>query len=502
MNFLTALKKRRDAGPFPVIPDIKSFSPKEGDLLRGRAPISLALQLEAAGACVLSVVTEEREFHGSMDILRQICRAVSVPVLRKDFIESEADLLETKKAGASAILLMYACLGKDRLEALYEKALEMGLVPFVETHTAQELQWAAELGAGLVGINNRNILDLERDDGDVRKSESLAGFRPQNAFLVVESGLQGPADVRRAGGFGADAALVGTAILQAPDPTAMYRAMTRPCGLKICGIMDREGIRICREQQVDVLGFVTEYPVPVPWNLTWEEAADLISFAKRTSEDEADAVIPGDADQDPGAIPQSLSSKYGGGGNTGSDTKPGSASERSVKTCIVTGGSPDNVIRLAREIRPNLVQLHYTETAAETARITEVLAPGGISVIRSIPGDPAQRRHMFGTQDLTEIAKMMETAGVSALLLDSRDAGNAAAGGGAILEQMDTDSIGQIRSFFSGEIILGGGLTADNIREAVRACRPDMADVMTGAETSPGRKSAALVSALVRALEN
>ena len=512
MNFLTALKKRRDAGPFPVIPDIKSFSPKEGDLLRGRAPVSLALQLEAAGACVLSVVTEEREFHGSMDILRQICRAVSVPVLRKDFIESEADLLETKKAGASAILLMYACLGKDRLEALYEKALEMGLVPFVETHTAQELQWAAELGAGLVGINNRNILDLERDDGDVRKSESLAGFRPQNAFLVVESGLQGPADVRRAAGFGADSALVGTAILQAPDPAAMYRAMTRPCGLKICGIMDREGIRICREQQVDVLGFVTEYPVPVPWNLTREKAADLVSFAKRNSEDEADAVIPGDADQDPGAIPQSLSSKYGGGGNTGSaagrpdepgsDTKPGSASERSVKTCIVTGGTPDQVIRLAREIRPDLVQLHYTETAAETARITEVLALEGISVIRSIPADAAQRRRMFGTEDLPEIAKMMETAGVSALLLDSRDAGNAAAGGGAILEQMDAGSIRQIRSFFSGEIILGGGLTAANIREAVRVLRPDMADVMTGAETSPGRKSAELVSALVRALEN
>jgi phosphoribosylanthranilate isomerase len=97
---------------------------------------------------------------------------------------------------------------------------------------------------------------------------------------------------------------------------------------------------------------------------------------------------------------------------------------------------------------------------------------------------------------------MMEAAGVSALLLDSRDAGNAAAGGGAILEQMDAGSIRQIRSFFSGEIILGGGLTAANIRETVRVLRPDMADVMTGAETSPGRKSAELVSALVRALEN
>ena len=524
MNFLTALKKRRDAGPFPVIPDIKSFSPKEGDLLRGRAPVSLALQLEAAGACVLSVVTEEREFHGSMDILRQICRAVSVPVLRKDFIESEADLLETKKAGASAILLMYACLGKDRLEALYEKALEMGLVPFVETHTAQELQWAAELGAGLVGINNRNILDLERDDGDVRKSESLAGFRPQNAFLVVESGLQGPADVRRAAGFGADATLVGTAILQAPDPAAMYRAMTRPCGLKICGIMDREGIRICREQQVDVLGFVTEYPVPVPWNLTREKAADLVSFAKRNAGDLGGAVIPNDADQKIITIPQILSSEdrsaddrkgYDRRGNsnrndsdagktvnTSTGTKTSIPADRVIRTCIVTGGTPEQVIRLAREIRPDLVQLHYTETAAETARITEVLAPEGISVIRSIPGDPAQRRRMFGTEDLTEIAKTMEKAGVSALLLDSRDAGNAAAGGGAILDQADADTIAQIRSFFSGEIILGGGLTAANIREAVGVLRPDMADVMTGAETSPGRKSAELVSALVRALEN
>ena len=168
----------------------------------------------------------------------------------------------------------------------------------------------------------------------------------------------------------------------------------------------------------------------------------------------------------------------------------------------MTGGSPDRVIGLAHEIRPDLVQLHYTETAAETARITEVLAPEGISVIRSIPADAAQRRRMFGTEDLPEIAKMMETAGVSALLLDSRDAGNAAAGGGSIMEQADADTIAQIRSFFSGKIILGGGLTAANIREAVRACRPDTADVMTGVETSPGRKSAELVSALVRALEN
>lgn len=204
MDFLTALKNRKAEGIFPVFTDIKCFSPKEGDLIRGRDPAALAAELEAAGACALSVVTETSEFHGSMEILRNVCAAVDIPVLRKDFVRTEEDLLLTKEAGASAILLMYSCLEKELLEELYAKSLEIGLVPFVETHTAQELQWAGELGAELVGINNRNILELERDDGDVSTSENLLRFRPENAFLVVESGLQSGADARRAARSGAE----------------------------------------------------------------------------------------------------------------------------------------------------------------------------------------------------------------------------------------------------------------------------------------------------------
>lgn len=188
MDFLQALKKRKAEGPFPVIPDIKCFSPKEGDLIRGRDPAALAAQLEAAGACVLSAVTEPDDFHGSLQMLREICSTVRIPVLRKDFIGTKEDLILTKEAGASAILLIYSCLGKDRLKELYEQALGIGLVPFVETHTAQELEWAAELGARLIGINNRDILKLERDDGDVSRSEDLMRFRPRQAFLVAESG--------------------------------------------------------------------------------------------------------------------------------------------------------------------------------------------------------------------------------------------------------------------------------------------------------------------------
>ena len=461
MDFLQALKKRKAEGPFPVIPDIKCFSPKEGDLIRGRDPAALAEQLEAAGACVLSVVTEPDDFHGSLQMLREICNTVRIPVLRKDFIGTKEDLILTKEAGASAILLIYSCLGKDRLKELYEQALGIGLVPFVETHTAQELEWAAELGARLIGINNRDILKLERDDGDVSRSEDLMRFRPRQAFLVAESGMMSGEDVRRAARCGADAALVGTAILREKDPGAMYRAMTRPCGLKICGLMDPEGVRLCLEQHVDVLGFVTEYPVPVPWNLRKDEAADLLSSARD--------------------LCGRLSSPAG--------------------LCVVTGGTPDKVIRLARDLRPDLVQLHYTETAEETVQIAEALHREGIQVIRSIPQDKEQKNRMFGTADPAEIARSFSPARVDALLLDARDAANATDGGGSILEHVDLTAVQQMRSHFAGKIILGGGLTAQNIRRAADLFRPDLTDVMTGVETGPGKKSEALLKELIKGLE-
>lgn len=464
MDFLQALKKRKAAGPFPVIPDIKPYSPKDGDLLHGRDPAALAAQLEAAGACVLSAVTEPDEFHGSLQMLREICSTVRIPVLRKDFIENLEDLIETKEAGASAILLMYSCLGKEALETLYKQALQIGLVPFVETHTAEELQWAADLGAPLIGINNRKILELERDDGDVSLFEGLTGYRPKEAFLVAESGLLSGEDVRRARRCGADGALIGTAILRDDDPASAYRAMTRPCGLKICGLMDREGIRLCLDHHVDILGFVTEYPVDVPWNLQRSEASDLISFARHMSADRPSSEI-----------------------------------------CIVTGGTPDKVVGLARELRPDMVQLHYTETADETLRIAQALHREGIRVIRSIPGSTEQRLRMFGTSHPLEIARLFAPTKVDALLLDSRDASNAAAGGGSILENADLSSLAQMPGLFSGKIFLGGGLTAQNIRRATDLFKPDeadvIADVMTGVETRPGKKSEEQLKELIASLE-
>ena len=490
MVFLEALKKRRSEGLIPVIPDIKCFSPKDGDLMRGRDPVEIAKTLEKAGACVLSVVTEEREFRGSMELLRAVCAAVRVPVLRKDFIETVRDLEETKEAGAAAILLMYSCLGKEKLEFLYREALQMGLLPFVETHTGEELSYAEQLGAPLIGINNRNILLLERDGGDVSHAAGLlTGLRDHlrggdaaedpacaEPFLVVESGLQCGADVRTAVRSGADAALVGTAILREEDPAAMYRAMSRPCDLKICGLMNREGAELCVRNHVDMLGFVTEYPADVPWNLQREETKALLESCRAAGKTE----------------------KSGG----------------YAKTCIVTGGSTEKVLSLARELRPDAVQLHGRESLQETAETAQALKEEGILLIRSVPGTPALREEMFGTADLQQIAELLGRTETSAILLDSRDAGNAASGGGSILtaDLSDTHTPVGRKAFCSGSgmrpeagdgllLVIGGGLTADNVREGIRRFAPDMVDVMTGVEDLPGIKSGEKLSRLVHSLE-
>ena len=456
MDFLEALRKKQAGGGIPVIPDIKCYSPKEGELMGERDPAAYAVSMESAGAPVLSVVTEEKEFHGSLSLLGRICSAVSVPVLRKDFVRDIRDLEETKEAGASAILLMYSCLGRERLHSLYEKSLSLGLVPFVETHTEEELRWAGELKAALVGINNRDILQLERDDGGISHAVSLMEASPKDAFVVVESGLKDAKDVRRAVRAGADAVLVGTSLLKAPDPEASLKSMQRPCSLKICGLMNREGVELCLREQVDLLGFVTEYPVPVPWNLSLEEARRLLTPLREA----------------------------------------GQAS----RTCIVTGGSPEKVISLARDLKPAWVQLHYRERPEEIRVISEALHKEGIRVIRSIPSDLAERRELYGTDALSDIFRILKRAGVDAGLLDSRDAGNAARGGGSILE-MEGDGEGRFDLKGEGPSkVIGGGITGENAWEAYERFAPDMIDVMTGAENAPGQKDEGKIRALVEAL--
>ena len=454
LRFVEALKNVDRTKFQPVIPDIKCFSPKDGDLMHGRNPVDIARCLERAKAPVLSVVTEEKEFHGSMDILKEICASVTVPVLRKDFIETGKDIEETKAAGASAMLLMYSCLGKEKLHELYKIAIELGVTPFVETHNKEELIWAAELNAPIIGINNRNILELERDNGDFNTSKNLLSYAPEGSLVISESSIKNGVEVRDVIKNGAFGALVGTALLNAPDLERAYRAISRRTGIKLCGIMNPEDYRLVEDYYVDIAGVVVDYPVNVPWNLELERAKEIF---------------------------QSARSPY-------------------TKNVVVTGGSLRKAMNIANELKPDYIQIHYTETFKETDAIAEELKKIGVQAIRSIPLNPKSRREMFGTSDIQRIAKMLEESNVQGILFDSREAGNAAESGINISEADIASLLKGIAADSRKPVLIGGGITEDNVSDIVGNIAPDYIDIMSGSEDEPGKKSEAKIKALVSAV--
>ncbi len=225
-----ALWNKKSTGEIPVITDIKIKSPGEGDLILGRDPVSLCKSLEEAGVPMISVVTEAEHYGGSLELLNKIVKAVSVPVLRKDFISKREQLVETVENGASGVLLIASMLEKEQLFRLVKDSLALGLEPLVETHNESEIISVRELELTFVGINNRNIIQLETDGGNVNTTEKLAALAPREALLVSESSISSKADVSRAIVAGAHAVLVGTAILKAEDPVQMYKKLSETLG--------------------------------------------------------------------------------------------------------------------------------------------------------------------------------------------------------------------------------------------------------------------------------
>jgi len=224
----TALWNQHRSGKIPVIPDIKCKSPGEGDLLMGRDPVLIAKSLRAAGASVISVVTESEHYGGSPELLYQIAQATSIPILRKDFIITREQLLESVDIGASGVLLIASMLEKEQLFKLIEEALVLDLEPLVETHNEAEIIAVNELKLTFLGINNRNIVEWEMDDGNVNTTETLAGLVRPGVLVLSESSIASPGDVLRASAAGAHSVLVGTAILRAQDPVEMYHKLSEP----------------------------------------------------------------------------------------------------------------------------------------------------------------------------------------------------------------------------------------------------------------------------------
>jgi indole-3-glycerol phosphate synthase len=204
------------AGPeVSVIAEVKRASPSKGALAAIADPAALAVDYEAGGAAIISVLTERRKFGGSVADLAAVRDAVAVPVLRKDFIVSSYQLWEARAYGADLVLLIVAALEQNALVSLVERAASIDLVPLVEVHTEAELDRAIEAGATVLGINARNLATLEVDRTVFAR---LAPRVPRGVVKVAESGVRGPHDLLAYAAAGADAVLVGESLVTGKDP--------------------------------------------------------------------------------------------------------------------------------------------------------------------------------------------------------------------------------------------------------------------------------------------
>lgn len=221
-GFADALRRGSAGRGLAVISEIKRRSPSKGDLNVGLDPAEMARTYERGGASCLSVLTDGEFFGGSAEDLQAARAACSLPVIRKDFTVSAADVCDTRLIGADCVLLIAAALDPTELRDLHALAVELGLDALVEIHDEAELDHALAAGATLIGVNQRDLVTFQVDH---ERAVRMAGAIPDRAVKVAESGVRGAEDARLLRAAGYDAVLVGETLVTAPDPAAAIASL-------------------------------------------------------------------------------------------------------------------------------------------------------------------------------------------------------------------------------------------------------------------------------------
>src|SRR4030081_1895559 len=272
-----------------AIAEVKRRSPSAGDLRPDAAPAQLAAQFAKAGAAAISVLVDER-FGGTIDDLRAARAATDAPLLGKGFFSTEAQLRELRDAGADAILLILRDLDDATTAQLLAYAQELGIDALVEAHDADELQRAMQLDSPVIGINARDLTTFAIDR---RIQLQLVARAPRDRIVIAESGVHTRAQGAAAELAGADAILVGSALMQAADPQAKLRELLSRPLVKVCGLTRQEDVDAAVEAGADLLGFIlaeksprrAEAVLDVP-----ESALSVAVFVAETTETRADLV--------------------------------------------------------------------------------------------------------------------------------------------------------------------------------------------------------------------
>ena len=414
---------------FNFICEVKKASPSTGIIAEHFPYLDIAKEYEVAGAAAISVLTEPDFFKGDKKYLQEIASTVKIPVLRKDFIIDEYQIYQAKVWGASAILLICACLDVPTLTKFRELADSLGLSSLVEAHDEHEVQMAIDCGAHIIGVNNRNLKDFTVD---VQNSVRLRNLVQDDVIFVSESGLETPEDIQVLRDNNIGVALMGETFMRSPNKVDKLAYLYGPTyytpKVKMCGISQIETIPAVVEAKPDYMGLVF---APSKRQVTVAQAKTLVE-----------------------ELHKEYAKKYSS--HTEQDK------DDTIKTVgVFVNETVDNLVTIANEANLDAVQLHGDE---DEAFIQSLKERTNVEVWKAI-----QIRTAADTEKWIDSSADM-------LLFDAYHK-DERGGTGEVFDWSSLDA-------FERPFMLAGGIDSTNVARAIRTVRPYGIDISSGIETN------------------
>ena len=414
---------------FNFICEVKKASPSKGIIAEHFPYLDIAKEYEVAGAAAISVLTEPDFFKGDKKYLQEIASTVKIPVLRKDFIIDEYQIYQAKVWGASAILLICACLDVPTLTKFRELADSLGLSSLVEAHDEKEVQMAIDCGARIIGVNNRNLKDFTVD---VQNSVRLRNLVQDDVIFVSESGLETPEDIQVLRDNNIGVALMGETFMRSLNKVEKLAYLYGPTyytpKIKMCGISKVETIPAIVEAKPDYMGLVF---APSKRQVTVEQAKTLVEELHKV-----------------------YVKKYG------SDTEQDK--DDTIKTVgVFVNETVDNLVTIANEVNLDAVQLHGDE---DETFIQSLKERTNVEVWKAV-----QIRSAVDAEAWIDSSADM-------LLFDAYHK-DERGGTGEVFDWSSLDA-------FERPFMLAGGIDSTNVARAIRTVRPYGIDISSGIETN------------------
>ena len=438
---------------FNFICEVKKASPSKGIIAEHFPYLDIAKEYEIAGAAAISVLTEPDFFKGDKKYLQEIASIVKIPVLRKDFIIDEYQIYQAKVWGASAILLICACLDVPTLTKFRELADSLGLSSLVEAHDEKEVQMAIDCGARIIGVNNRNLKDFTVD---VQNSVRLRNLVQDDVIFVSESGLETPEDIQVLRDNNIGVALMGETFMRSPNKVEKLAYLYGPIyytpKVKMCGISKVETIPAIVEAKPDYMGLVF---APSKRQVTVEQAKTLVDeLHKQYETTYGEATVPMNTDtaQDSQDSQNSQNSQ---------EFVQGNFNFEKIKTVgVFVNETVENLLKIAEEVKLDVIQLHGDEDEAFIQSLKECT---NVEVWKAVQ-----------VRSAADAEKWIDSS-ADMLLFDAYHKDERGGTG----EVFDWSSLDE----FERPFMLAGGMDSTNVARAIRTVRPYGIDISSGIET-------------------